>query len=362
MPILELPMAFAPGGPQLDYQYFSTYHWQTTPDGYSGFIPPKHGQIVYEMECFPSERSVSLLQALGVQYVVVHTDRYPAARWAEMQAALAQADDLSLAQTFGADVVYRVQPRNFDPQSLDVSIYFPPRAVAGAPYTAYVIAINPGQRSFAVEPTRTLALGSGWELDGETVYLYTPPADVPLVTSPDGGAAMIPVSFTAPLTPGTYLVDAGEEFGPFGQWDAEGTVEVSDQGDDAFPIPARLEAWQVPLTAHPGDPLPMHLTWRALGKIDAYYSVYVKLLDSGGNAVAGWDGQPQDGAAPTLHWVPGETVEDLVTLTIPANTPPGDYRVEVGMYRAEDLARCLTLDADGQPIPQIVLGTVQEEP
>jgi hypothetical protein len=46
-PVLELPMAFTPGGPQLDYQYLSTYHWLTTPDGYSGFVPPKHGQTVY---------------------------------------------------------------------------------------------------------------------------------------------------------------------------------------------------------------------------------------------------------------------------------------------------------------------------
>ncbi len=86
--ILELPMAFTPGGPQLDYQYLSTYHWHTTPDGYSGFFPPKHGQVLYEMERFPSERSLSLLQALGVDLVVVHSDRYPASRWTEMESAI----------------------------------------------------------------------------------------------------------------------------------------------------------------------------------------------------------------------------------------------------------------------------------
>ena len=347
--ILELPMAFTPGGPRLEYQYLSTYHWRTTPDGYSGFIPPKHGQIVYEMERFPSERSVSLLQALGVSYVVVHTDRYPAARWAEMEASLAQVADLDLVETLGTDHVYRVRPRTFDPQSLVVSVYFPPRAVAGEPYMAYVIADQPRPAELCRRAHRTTALGSGWELAGETVVLYRPDTGAPLVTSPGGGAAVIPVSLTAPITPGIYHVDVGEELGLFGFWSAEGTVEVGDQGDDAFPVPARLEAWSVPATARPGDPLAVQLTWRALGKIDAYYSVYVKLLDGGGNAVAGWDGQPQDGAAPTLLWVPGETVDDLVTLTVPADVPPGEYRVEVGMYRADDLARCLTLDAEGQP-------------
>jgi len=103
-------------------------------------------------------------------------------------------------------------------------------------------------------------------------------------------------------------------------------------------------------------------TSEALGKIDAYYSIYVKLLDGEGNAVAGWDGQPRNGEAPTLVWVPGETIEDLVTLTVPGDAPAGEYAVEVGMYRAVDLARCLTLDQDGVPVKHVILGTVRVEP
>jgi hypothetical protein len=151
-PILELPMAFTPGGPQLEYQYLSTYHWRSTPDGYSGFIPPKHGQIVYEMERFPSERGISLLQALGVRYVVTHSDRYGAARWQEMEAALAQASDLTPVQSFDGDRVYEVQPRSITPEALAVSSYLPPRAAAGQPYTAYLIAANEGPRSYAIRP------------------------------------------------------------------------------------------------------------------------------------------------------------------------------------------------------------------
>ncbi len=110
------------------------------------------------------------------------------------------------------------------------------------------------------------------------------------------------------------------------------------------------------------QPVEVNLTWRALGKIDAYYSEYVKLLDSTGRVLAGWDGQPQDGAAPTLLWVPGERIEDRVILTVPADTPAGDYTVEAGLYRAEDLTRCLTFDAQGQLVDRWVLGTVRIEP
>ncbi len=363
-PLLELPMAFTPGGPQLEYQYLSTYHWRTTPDGYSGFIPPKHGQIVYEMERFPAERSVSLLQALGVCDVVIHSERYPIPRWLEMEQSLLQVDDLALVEAFGTDQVYQVGSRPFDPRDLRVNGYFPPRAMAGEPYVAYAIALNEGPRSYAIQPTDEIQPAVEWRGPGGDRAGAR--ADLPLVTSSRGGAAVIHLLLTAPAVPGTYQLSIGETEGPLGEWGVEGTVEVSEevsgQGAQAFPVPARLEDWSVPASVRAGDPLPVALRWRALGKIDAYYSVYVKLLDAGGNAIAGWDGQPGNGQLPTLLWTPGEAVDDVVTLIVPAEAAPGGYVVEAGMYRAEDLARCLTLDPEGFPVEQVVLGTVQVNP
>lgn len=364
-PIVELPLAFTPSGPQLDYQYLSAYHWHTTPNGYSGFVPPKHGQVVYEMDRFPSERSVSLLQALDVQYAIVHTDRYSPDRWRVMEQDLAQASDLTLAQAFDADHVYQVQPRTFPPNNLEVSAYLPPHAVAGAPYTAYIIAVNHGLRSHAIQPTDLLRPSVVWGVAKGNAPVKVP-ADVPLLISPDGGAAVIPLLVAAPPTSGTYVLSIDEQDGPLGRWSAAGTVEVSDQagetGSADFPVPARLLDWSLPPAVRAGQSLDVNLVWRALGKIDAYYSVYVKLLDVEGNALAGWDGQPRNGKAPTLLWTPGETIDDVVTLTVPADAPPGEYIVEVGMYRAEDLARCLTLDSYGAPVERIVLGTVRVEP
>jgi hypothetical protein len=359
-PILELPMAFTPDGPRLDYQYLSTYHWQPTPDGYSGFIPPKHGQIAYEMERFPSERSVSLLQALDVGYVVIHTDRYPASRWSEMETALAQVGALKLAETFGPDRVYQVQPRS-SPQELEVHGYFPSSAAAGQAYTVYLIAVNHGAQSYAVPPTDLLQAVVTWQIGSEGTARPVE-ADLPLVTSPDGGAAVIPVQLQAPTLPGSYHLTLAGQRDPLGEWTSDGVVEVGDRSDEDFPVPAQLAAWSVPPAVHSGDSLPVSLTWRALGKIDAYYSIYVKLLDGAGNAVAGWDGQPRNGQAPTLLWVPGEKIEDVVSLSVPEGTPSGDYTVQVGMYRAQDLARCLTLDDDGLPVGQVVLGIVRVEP
>ncbi|MGC9335738.1 MAG: hypothetical protein ACP5JJ_16445, partial [Anaerolineae bacterium] len=357
-PVLELPMAFTPGGPQLEYQYFSTYHWHTTPDGYSGFVPPKHGQIVYEMERFPSERSVRLLQALGVQHVVVHSNRYTAARWDDMQAGLSQVGDLGLVRAFGPDQVYRVQPRSFAPGDLEVYAYLPHRARPAEPYTAYTVVRNLGAESYAVQPTEQLQASYQWQGQAYPV-LGQLAGDVPLVISPEGGAAVIPLSLPAPVDPGSYELTLAAPDGLLGTWSSTGTVLVGGEADAAFPVPISLVDWRIPPTADPGGPLQVDLVWRALGKIDAYYSVYVKLLDAEGHVLDSWDGQPRDGQAPTLLWAPGETIDDVVTLAVPGGLPWGDYVVVAGMYRAEDLARCLTLDAVGQPTAEVFLGTVR---
>jgi hypothetical protein len=363
-PILELPMAFSPGGPQLEYQYYSTTHWLTTPDGYSGFVPPKHGQIVYEMQRFPSERSVSLLQAMGVGHVIVHTGRYPPERASEMMENLANDNGLALVKSFETDHVYRVEPRSLRPDELSVRGYLPPLARAGGPYTAYLIVTNRGSRSYAIPPTQVLKPTADWGGDGSATAL--PEADLPLVTSPDGGVMVVPLELVAPTEPGTWNLVIHQQDsrleGPVGAWQLEGEVEVGGQGDSSFPVPARLEAWDVPPGVAPGDSLSVHLTWRALGKIDAYYSVYVKLLDSQGGPITGWDGQPRNGEAPTLLWVPGERIDDVVTLTVPAGLLPGEYTVEAGMYRADDLARCLTLNGEGTPVDRVLLGPVQVGP
>jgi hypothetical protein len=292
---------------------------------------------------------------------VIHPDRYSPSRWLEMQQALVQTGELTQVATSGADQVYQVQPRSFDPGALNVSGYFPSHAVAGQPVLAYVIAVNGGPQSYAVRPTDLIQPTVTWRGPaGETTAQVK--ADVPLVTSPDGGAAVIPLSLPAPTTSGTYEVTISEGDGPLGEWSLSGTIDLDEQGEPAFPVPACLEAWEVPPAIRPGDPLPVRLTWRALGKIDAYYSIYVKFLDGKGNTIAGWDGQPRDGEAPTLLWVPGETIDDVVTLEVPAETPAGEYVVEVGMYRAEDLARCLTLTPEGAPVERVTLGKVRVGP
>lgn len=76
-PVLEYPMA----EPQYDeawYMYYSIFHWKRIVNGSSGFTPPVYRQMADEMKTFPSGDSIEFLKALGVKYIIVHTEKLKA--------------------------------------------------------------------------------------------------------------------------------------------------------------------------------------------------------------------------------------------------------------------------------------------
>jgi len=67
--IVEVPMIL--GGDQV-YMYYSTFHWQTLLNGYSGFFPPSYLSVVAAMRQFPDARSLAALRERGARYAVIH--------------------------------------------------------------------------------------------------------------------------------------------------------------------------------------------------------------------------------------------------------------------------------------------------
>ncbi len=74
------------------------------------------------------------------------------------------------------------------------------------------------------------------------------------------------------------------------------------------------------------------LAFAAAPKAWADYTVYVHLINSQGNRLAGHDAQP---SPPTTRWRKGEVIIDRHPLTLPPNLPAGHYRIRVGLYRAD---------------------------
>ena len=335
--ILELPMIASDPIKPLDLttQYLSTYHWHTTPDGYSGFVPPRRGEIAYEMQFFPGERALSLLNALDVRYVVLRDARL-------------RADDLPLAGQFGDDRIYRVPPRVQDAAQLSAQLYLPNPAAPNQNYLAYLIVVNRAASSFAIKPTDNLRVTTRWSDGAPTETTAT----MPLVTT---SVSVVPVRLTVPARAGAYRLDlrvAGEEFGA---WSLSGDVAVQD-GDAAHQvvIPARV-ALSVPLKSAyaPGDTIPVAPTWQSLNKIDAYYSASVRVVDARGNKIAQQDREP---VVQTLLWKPGDAIVDRFEIVLPRDLAPGEYSIQVKMYQADQGVDALLLDENFAPREVIELG------
>ncbi|MEJ2210863.1 MAG: phospholipid carrier-dependent glycosyltransferase, partial [Anaerolineae bacterium] len=87
-----------------------------------------------------------------------------------------------------------------------------------------------------------------------------------------------------------------------------------------------------PADPRPGGELAVTLYWQPLQALDREYHSFVHLVDAGGQTVAQNDHRPGGVYYPTTLWRPGERLRDLHTLSLPADLPPGDYRLVAGMY------------------------------
>jgi len=87
---------------------------------------------------------------------------------------------------------------------------------------------------------------------------------------------------------------------------------------------------------HAGQTVRLGLTWAPTSPITEDLKVSARLLDQAGNVLAADDRVPVHFAYPTTAWVPGESVDDVYDLPIPANAPPGPYGLLVILYKASD--------------------------
>ena len=73
------------------FMYYSTFHWQSLINGYSGFYSGRYVQLDDALRRFPASRSLEELAQLQARYVVVHGELLPADRYqaltSEMEAS-----------------------------------------------------------------------------------------------------------------------------------------------------------------------------------------------------------------------------------------------------------------------------------
>jgi hypothetical protein len=70
--IFELPLVEPDTVLEPIYMYFSTFHWHKLVNGYSGFSPRSHQQLVEMMPTFPDDAGMAELRRREVDAIIVH--------------------------------------------------------------------------------------------------------------------------------------------------------------------------------------------------------------------------------------------------------------------------------------------------
>ncbi len=177
-------------------------------------------------------------------------------------------------------------------------------------------------------------------------YELTAPASgdrLPLVA--DGGqpARCGWLSSPSPACPLTSIQLLGEAA-------AEGVVNFDNQ------LVLRHAMIETPAVERGGS-VDVMLEWQALQTIAEDYTVFVHLVGPDGLLHGQVDFYPVKGTLATSHWTPGQVIRDPYTVVVPADAPPGEYTVHVGMYLLATLERLPVLNADGAPVDDKVVLT-----
>jgi hypothetical protein len=175
--------------------------------------------------------------------------------------------------------------------------------------------------------------------------------------------------------PGLYHIEVGlydpqrqESLKPEGDGLLLGPVEVTRQEPSAtrpldiqHPLAASLAdkvlllGYNIESGFRPGDGLHLTLFWQALTEMDRDYTVFTHLVDKEGNFWGQKDNEPADGFYPTGQWKADEIVRDQYDIAISPEAPPGEYRIEVGMYLAETGERLPVLGEGMDRAQRIIL-------
>jgi len=131
----------------------------------------------------------------------------------------------------------------------------------------------------------------------------------------------------------------------------------------AFEGGVALLETSVPEGAAAGEALSLTLTWVVTGADTPPWIVFVHLVDASGKLWAQSDGPPENGLQSFADSAMGVTIEGERAMLIPAEAPPGEYRVLVGLYDLLTGERALVVRGAPPGADYVVIDQVSiEEP
>ncbi|HTP09688.1 MAG TPA: glycosyltransferase family 39 protein [Anaerolineae bacterium] len=109
---------------------------------------------------------------------------------------------------------------------------------------------------------------------------------------------------------------------------------------------AQLIGVDLPATVKPGDSVKLRMAFEDRQVFDQPYKVFVHVRGSDNTVLAQADRVLCDTSLNEADWRPGDILVDNYDLTVPAETPPGDYPIVIGFYQETTGARLPVIATD----------------
>jgi len=103
--------------------------------------------------------------------------------------------------------------------------------------------------------------------------------------------------------------------------------------------------------AQPGATVGLTLWWQALTGMDKDYTAFIHVVGQDGTLWAQEDRLLLSAESPTSNWAVGDVARETYELTLPPDSPPGDYVITAGIYYWESGERLPVWDEEGQRVP-----------
>ncbi|RME31296.1 MAG: hypothetical protein D6800_00900, partial [Candidatus Zixiibacteriota bacterium] len=307
--------------------------------------PPIYKEMRQWFKSFPDPRSVDVIQQLGVDFVILHSDAYSPDAWEKILAELPRYwPAVSQVHQVGSDVVLEISPPVCPAGSENIRVTVTPAELDGLPNAARVTYFNPSPAAFMADVRRVSQL----KFTNNTAKNFTEPLVTP---AGESQSAVVPLaefqrlanlsgirsaSLGRTILPSTLAaVQTDNLTGP--NWQSLGLKFANGPQLTAYAI--------TPESPTVCSLLTVGLKWSGGLPND---SVVVQLLDPFGRPVAEQTSRP---------WANGETTADIYSLPLPGSLPAGRYGIQVKVVDENGQTRpFLTgqgVEIPGEQIPRL---------
>jgi hypothetical protein len=156
-----------------------------------------------------------------------------------------------------------------------------------------------------------------------------------------------------PATGARLQAPDGRDYVQLAQFRVTGDWPASENDAPAFDAAYRFgEAASLTGAAaqFDGEAVHVRLLWRADAPLSTDYTIFLHVLDAGGELVTTGDRPPLDGLYPTGLWATGQSIPDTASIPLPAGAE-GPFTVAVGLYDPATVTRLPAYEPAGARLP-----------